>query len=413
MLLEFRVTNYRSFRDETILRMTASSDASMERTHTHRTGLEKAKRALTSAAIYGANASGKTNVIRALQFMALMVTTSNQIQPEQESNLTPFSMREGAQSYPTIFEATFVIESKRYQYGFELTRRVVNAEWLLVYETSKPQEWFSRTRDEKTGKYKYRYSDYFSGPKKVWEGATRKEVLFLTTAVNLNNEQLRPLYQKFSEDMAVLPNGGSIGVDFTANFVSDSKNEQRVVSLIAAADTGISSLSLDKKKGKHLQVNFLTGTHETADVDIDMPQFGHKAGGVVYPLEFTDESSGTQIIFSLAGPLLDILQQGRLLVVDELDRSLHPLLVQKIVGMFNDPETNPHGAQLIFTTHDVSLLDGGHLRRDQIWFTEKDLEQVSHLYPLIDFSPRKTEALERGYLGGRYGGIPILQPLKS
>jgi AAA15 family ATPase/GTPase len=110
---------------------------------------------------------------------------------------------------------------------------------------------------------------------------------------------------------------------------------------------------------------------------------------------------------------LDILQRGRVLVVDELDRSLHPLLVQKILELFNNPKVNTKGAQLIFSTHDVSLLDGNKLRRDQIWFTEKDKDQVSHLFPLLDFSPRKGEALEKGYLGGRYGGIPILGTMEE
>jgi len=413
MLLEFRVKNFRSFRDEAVLQMTASNDDSLQDTHTRETGLEKAKRVVNSVAIYGANASGKSNLIRALQFMQLMVVTSNQVQPDQESALTPFSLRPDAATFPTLLEATFVIDGTRYQYGFEFTRRAIVEEWLNVYETAKPQVWFSRKLDGRTGKYKYTYSDYFLGPKKVWEGATRKEVLFLTTAINLNNEQLRPLYQKFAEDMALSVAGGAIGVEFTANYVQDTKNRQRVVSLIAAADTGISSLSFDKKRGQQLQLNLASGRHETTEVEINMPQLGHLANGVTYPLDFQDESSGTQIIFSLAGPVLDILQRGRLLIVDELDRSLHPLLVQQLVSMFNDPKLNRRGAQLIFTTHDVSLLDSRHLRRDQVWFTEKDADQVSHFFPLLEFSPRKGEALEKGYLGGRYGGVPILEPLQD
>ncbi len=413
MLLEFRIKNFRSFRDEAVLRMTASSDTSMQATHTRETGLEKAKRVVNAVAIFGANASGKTNVVRALQFMQLMVATSNQVQPDQESNLSPFALRPEAASYPTLLEMTFLIDGVRYQYGFEFTRRAIIEEWLQVYETAKPQVWFHRKRDEKTGKYRYTYSDYFLGQKKVWEGATRKEVLFLTTAVNLNNEQLRPLYQKFVDDMAVSLQGGAIGTDFTASYVQDSGSQRRVVSLLSAADTGVSSLAFDKRRGQQLQVNLASGLHETSEVEFNMPQLGHLANGVTYPLDFQDESSGTQIIFSLAGPVLDILQRGRLLVVDELDRSLHPLLVQQLVAMFNDPQQNRHGAQLIFTTHDVSLLDSKHLRRDQIWFAEKDQGQASHFFPLLDFSPRKGEALEKGYLGGRYGGIPILEPLQD
>ncbi|SCY89786.1 ATP-binding protein [Rhizobium sp. NFACC06-2] len=414
MLLEFRVNNYRSVRDEALLSMAASPDSTLESTHTRETGLEKVKRVLNTAAIYGANASGKTNIIRALQFMQSMVTTSNQVQPDQQNNLTPFRMRPDHETHPTLFEATFLISGKRFQYGFELTRAHVLSEWLLVYESAKPQVWFSRTYNEKKkSRYDYTYSDYFTGSKKLWESATRKETLFLTTAIQLNNEQLKPLYQKFAEDMAIFPDGGGIGYGFSANYAEEnSRNLSSVVSLIAAADTGICRVSFTKQPGRQFHINLGTGVPEVKDTEIDIPQFGHLALGEVYEFEYGEESAGTQILFSLSGPILDILQRGRLLIVDELDRSLHPLLVQKIVEMFNNPELNSKGAQLIFTTHDVSLLDG-KLRRDQIWFAEKDAAQVSHLFPLLEFSPRKGEALEKGYLGGRYGGIPIFGTTKD
>ncbi|MGV1832872.1 ATP-binding protein [Agrobacterium vitis] len=408
MLLEFRVKNFRSFREEAVFSLAASPDTLFEDTHTRVTGLDKVKRVVNAAAIFGANASGKSNLIRALQYMQLMVTTSNQIQPDQENNLTPFRMRPDFADHPTLFEVTFIIDRKRFQYGFEMTKRQILSEWLLVYEKTKPQVWFSRTFDAKKKAYEYTYSDYFTGSKKVWEAATRKEVLFLTTAIQLNNSQLKPLYQLFSEDIAIFPEGGRIGFDFSANYAQNPKNERRMVSLIAAADTGISSLSLTKKQGKQVHVNFASGIPEVQDMEVQIPEFGHVADGVTYDFEIGEESAGTQTFFNLSGPILDILEKGRLLIVDELDGSLHPLLVHKIVAMFNDPKINPRGAQLIFSTHDVSLLDGQKLRRDQVWFTEKDNDQISHLFPLLEFSPRKGEALEKGYLGGRYGGIPIL-----
>lgn len=409
MLLEFRVKNFRSIRDEAVLSMAASPDTTLEETHTRETGFEKVRRALNTAAIYGANASGKSNVIRALQFMHAMVTTSNQVQPDQQNVLAPFRMRPDHETHPSLFEATFLIGGKRYQYGFELTRTHIISEWLLVYERAKPQVWFSRTYNEKKkSRYDYTYSDYFSGTKKLWETATRKETLFLTTAIQLNNEQLKPLYQRFSEDMAIFPEGGGIGFDFSAHYADQGpQNLSRMVSLIGSADTGICRVSFLRKPGREYRLNLASSTPEIRETEFDVPQFGHLADGQVYEFEYGDESAGTQVLFSLAGPVLDILERGRLLIVDELDRSLHPLLVHKIVEMFNDPKMNTKGAQLIFTTHDVSLLDGNKLRRDQIWFAEKDAGQASHLFPLLEFSPRKGEALGKGYLGGRYGGIPI------
>lgn len=412
MLLEFRIRNFRSFREEAVFSMAASSDMQFADTHTLTTGLDKLPRVVRTAAIYGANASGKSNIIKALQFMQSMVLTSSQVQPDTENNLAPFRLRENANDFPTLMEVTFIINGVRHQYGFEFTRKRVLAEWLLVYESAKPQAWFSRTFDEKKENYTYTYSDYFMGRKSLWETATRKEVLFLTTAIQLNNEQLKPLYQQFTSELVIFPDGARIGFDFSAGFVEKEGNASRVAALLTAADTGISSVAIQNMEAKQVQFDFSTTQPKVSDVEMKIPHFGHRIDGRDYILEMAEESAGTQLFFGLSGPLLDILERGRLLIVDELDSSLHPLLVQRIVDMFQSPDTNLNGAQLVFTTHDVSLLDSHKMRRDQVWFAEKDNDQVSHLFPLLDFSPRKGEALERNYLGGRYGGIPILEPLK-
>ncbi len=413
MLLEFRIRNFRSFREEAVFSMAASSDMQFADTHTLMTGLDKLPRVVRTAAIYGANASGKSNIIKALQFMQSMVLTSSQVQPDTENNLVPFRLRENANDFPTLMEVTFIINGVRHQYGFEFTRKRVLAEWLLVYESAKPQAWFSRTFDEKKERYTYTYSDYFMGRKSLWEAATRKEVLFLTTAIQLNNEQLKPLYQHLTSELVIFPDGARIGFDFSAEFVEKEGNASRVAALLTAADTGISSVAIQNQGAKQVQFDFSTNQPKVNDVEMKIPHFGHRIEGRDYLFEMAEESAGTQLFFSLSGPLLDILERGRLLIVDELDSSLHPLLVQRIVDMFQSPETNRNGAQLVFTTHDVSLLDSHKMRRDQVWFAEKDNDQVSHLFPLLDFSPRKGEALERNYLGGRYGGIPILEPLKG
>ena len=241
--------------------------------------------------------------------------------------------------------------------GFEFTRKRVLAEWLLVYESAKPQAWFSRTFDEKGERYTFSYSDYFTGRKSVWEAATRKEVLFLTTAIQLNNEQLKPLYQNFASEMVIFPDGARIGFDFSADFVEHENNAERVAELLSAADTGISSVAVRGQGGKQVHIDLATHQQLVSDVEVKIPLFGHRVEGREYVFEIPEESSGTQLFFSLAGPLLDILEKGRVLVVDELDSSLPPLLVQRVVDMFQSPATNPNGAQLIFTTHDSSLLD--------------------------------------------------------
>jgi AAA15 family ATPase/GTPase len=178
-----------------------------------------------------------------------------------------------------------------------------------------------------------------------------------------------------------------------------------------AADIGIAAISAVRQKAMNHTINFDFATGQSnalfSEGELLLPKFEHVAGSTTAEFELGDESQGTQKLFALAGPLLDIISRGSVLVIDELDRSLHPLLVRQIVGAFQS-EAKDSKAQLIFTTHDTSLLDSALLRRDQIWLTEKTQDQSSRLVALTDFSPRKNEALEKGYLGGRYGGVPIL-----
>jgi AAA15 family ATPase/GTPase len=194
--------------------------------------------------------------------------------------------------------------------------------------------------------------------------------------------------------------------------IEDAQRKHRIISMLTAADIGISDISTVKQKGFEatfeIAAEGMKASPKFAEREMKMPRFTHEVGEAKAEFEYGDESLGTQKLFALAGPLLDILENGKVLVIDELDRSLHPLLVRHIVKVFQDSDSNPNGAQLIFTTHDTSLLDPTLLRRDQIWLTEKNSDQSTELVPLSAFSVRKNEALERGYLGGRYGGVPIL-----
>ena len=201
-------------------------------------------------------------------------------------------------------------------------------------------------------------------------------------------------------------------LNFSTTALQTRKTNEAITALIAAADIGISGIRAVQEKGlvQSVQFDLHTGKseHRSEPQDILVPMFRHSVGKVSAEFGYADESQGTQKLFALAGPLLDILDKGRTLAIDELDRSLHPLLTQHVIRAFNDPELNRNGAQLIFTTHDTSLLSAHLLRRDQVWLTEKDAAQASSLIPLTTFSIRKGEALEKGYLSGRYGGLPIL-----
>ena len=184
---------------------------------------------------------------------------------------------------------------------------------------------------------------------------------------------------------------------------------------LASADISISDVLSVPRQGFHQNIMFgPEGTQVTREErEILTPQFVHNTEHGSASFELHEESQGTQRLYALAAPVLDVLKNGRLLIVDELDSSLHPLLVRRLVRMFHQPELNPHGAQLLFTTHDTSLLDRTLFRRDQIWFTEKDRDQATRLYPLTDFSPRESEAWEKGYLIGRYGAVPFFNEFIS
>lgn len=410
MLLEFRLKNFRSFRDEAVLSMVASKDRALLDNNTAAIDLQSKTKALRSAVIYGANASGKSNVIRALQLMRGVVIESASLKPEQEFNVQPFRLSEASGGEPTMFEATFVIEGVRYQYGFSFTPKRIHSEWLFAYQTSKPQKWFVRDFDVSKNKQSIRFGPHLSGPKTTWRDATRDNALFLSTAVQLNSEQLAPIVDWFNKSLVILMDGGAIPPEFSTQHLLNPTGYAAVHTLLEAADIGITAITTERRKAKGHMINLdlATGASKTAmhDAELVVPKFTHTVGGVTAEFELLDESQGTQKLFALAGPLWDIINRDSTLIIDELDRSLHPLLVRQIVEAFQSQ--SPSKAQLIFSTHDTSLLDGKLLRRDQIWLTEKDREQSSKLIALSDFSPRKDEALERGYLSGRYGGIPIL-----
>ena len=415
MLLEFRVRNYRSFKSENVLSLVASRDSSLAPTNTIETEIPSLPRALRSAVIYGANASGKSNLMRALQLMRGVVLESAALQPTQTFIVQPFRLNRVSLAEPTLFEITVLLSGVRYQYGFEFTPTRIVSEWLLVYQKSKPQRWFDRRAGVTDAKDKFEFGPHLPGAKRIWQESTRPNALLLSTAVQLNSEALSPLYRWFAESLNVFLDGGHLPPDFSTLMVQSPTGQARIAALMSAADIAIAAIAVEPMKAFRQSFN-LDPTKGLADskleeAEILMPRFTHKTGEAWAEFEFNDESQGTQKLFSLAGPLFDIIEKGSVLAIDELDRSFHPLLVRQIIETFQNPKINRLGAQLIFTTHDTAQLNNALLRRDQIWFAEKRRDQSSELVPLTEFSPRKGEALERGYLEGRYGGVPVLANL--
>jgi AAA15 family ATPase/GTPase len=414
MLIEFRAKNFRSLRDEAVLSLVASTDKTLLTTHTVSTGLKAAPHLLKSAVVYGANASGKSNLIRALQYMRGVVLESAGLLPGQTfDRLQPFKLDAAFASQPTEFEVTFILEEVRYQYGFTMTAQRIVSEHLLVYKAFKPQRWFERQFDEQGGKDVYEFGSGLKGAKHLWEGATRPNALFLSMAVQLNSEALRPLFDWFANRLVIFNEHAPLSPQFSVQMLKQKAQRRAICDFLRAADSSIADIEVETKKvtGHSIRFDLATGKRETgvSEQEFDEIRFHHVAEQGKAAFDLADESNGTRNLLFLAGPVLDVLGKGMTLVVDELDTSMHTLLVQALVRLFHRPETNTSGAQLIFSTHDTSLLDAyGLFRRDQIWFMEKKPDQSSSLYPLLDFSPRKNEALERGYLQGRYGALPFL-----
>jgi len=412
MLVEFRVKNFRSFRDEHVLSLVASKDKTLADTHTLPTGLAAVPRLLKSAALYGANASGKSNLIKALQYMRAVVFESVALPPGQPFAVQPFQLDVESSGLPTEFEVTFILKGIRYQYGFAMTQQRIVSEHLLVYKAFKPQRWFARRFDETTGKDVYDFGSGLKGQKNVWETATRPNALFLSIAVQLNSEALRPVFDWFTKGLVIINEQAPIAMQFSIQMLKQADGRKQILDFLSAADISLSDIDVVTRKvpGQTMRVDLMTGKTEVRAEEVEQDQliFSHVTEKGNAKFDLMDESSGMRNLLFLAGPVLDILRNGATLVIDELT-SLHTLLVRELVRLFQRPEVNTGGAQLIFTTHDTSLLDAyGLFRRDQIWFVEKKDDQSSTLYSLLDYRPRKNEALERGYLQGRYGAVPML-----
>ncbi len=414
MLVEFRVKNFRSLRDEQVLSLVASKDKTMHDTHTSRTGLKAAPYLLRSAVLYGANAGGKSNMIKALQYMrGVVLESATSIQPGQTFAVQPFKLDAHSAGRPTELEVTFILDGVRFQYGFSMTPQRIVSEHLLVYKAFKPQRWFERRFDPESGKDVYEFGPGLKGTKNLWEGATRPNALFLSMAVQLNSESLRPVFDWFANHLVIINEQARLNPQTSIHMIKQAEGRKQICDVLAAADISIADIEVVTRKvpGHAVHFDLVAGKTEVRSEEVEEHQlrFSHVTDQGQAVFELMEESSGTRNLLFLIGPTLNILKKGLILVIDELDNSLHTLLLRELVRLFHRPDINTGGAQLIFTTHDTALLDAPDLfRRDQIWFVEKDRDQASSLVALSEFSPRKNEALERGYLQGRYGGVPFL-----
>lgn len=416
MLVEFTVKNYRSIKSEQTFSFAKAKGNELISSNCFTPTAPGSVELVRSAVIYGANAAGKSNIVKAMMDMRSIVTDSASAHQEGDDlPIETFLFDDKTQSAPSEFEVVFINDGVRYQYGFTATKKVILDEWLIAYPKGRPQRWFSRINDQDTGNSLYHFSESLTGRKSVWKSATRKNALFLSTAVQLNSDQLKPVFNWFKEKLKI---GGS-SVSFTASVCDDDKStKKRVLSFLKAADLDIYDIQIDKQKfnpdllSKEIPESSKERIiKELKDKEIlDIRSIHKTASNELVSLGFDEESDGTKKVFSYAGPWLDVLKNGYILIIDELHNNLHPMLVKYLVELFHSDITNPHNAQLVFTTHETSILNQDVFRRDQVWFCEKDDSQSTSLYPLTDFSPKKDrDNLEAGYLSGRYGALPFIR----
>lgn len=416
MLVQFKVENFLSIRDKVYLSLEPSKDSE----HPENLITKGDYKAVNSVAIYGANASGKSSLFKAITVALIMIRNSNNVQITDKLPMTPFKFDFESRNKPTSFEFTFIAkDGRKYIYGFSATTEKVVEEYLYCYNTSKPTLLFDLNENEKP-KFNRAYKVKLEA---AYQMNTANK-LFLATATTWNVECTKSPFEWLAESIDTFTDVMELGgvafekyrTDENKKYIEFTKN------LLKQADINISSIEVDAKEvmggpalpfqivvqgkiippneGKHYDVEITTG-HTVVDENGEKTEFS---------LTLQEESIGTQLLF-FYGPLLkDAFEKGKTIVLDEIDKSMHPSLVKFIMNLFRDPDVNKNGAQLIVTTHETGILSLEMFRRDQIYFTEKDSKSgVTDLYSLDEFSVRKTENIEKGYLMGRYGAIPFLQ----
>ena len=413
MLVEFSVENFRSIKQEACLSLVAGPAKERSETHVVAPSLRKKgggpKPLLRSAAIYGANAAGKSNLLRALAVMRGIVLDSSR--DTGSIPVTPFLFDSTSRDKPTTFEVMFLAGDVRYQYGFSATSKAVTEEWLYAWPSGRVQHWIQRSPGI------WKFGDKLTGDKEVWRRATRSDALYLSTAVSLNSEQLKPVFDWFRQTLHVVVSGTWNNAFSFFRMREEGKSE--IIEFLQTADLAIADLRVKEEEFRPdmLPIDMPSEvkeqiTRDLAGETVAELWLSHDTGyGKPVELNIHDESDGTQKTFALAGPWLDSLQKGHVVVIDELHDNLHPTLVKFLVERFHNPEVNSSGAQLIFSTHDTSILSQDVFRRDQIWFCERNKNQETKLFSLTDFTPRKgVENLARSYLSGRYGALPYIAP---
>lgn len=398
MILEFCVSNFLSIKDELKLSFVATTlKESLSEPNDVIPLSDMGLSLVRSAVIYGANASGKTNVLKAIAFYKRFIMDSFKNSQAGESiDVENFRLNISTAHEPTTMEATFAVGEYIYRYGFEVAPKAIHAEWLyrrMNRKRAKEVEIFYREGETTTVHAKSPLIQDLVNKKMV-----RGNALLLSTAAQFNETTAVNILHWLGDTQVLFCSEDEKMWSQAIRHLDDEKMRERIVRFAKYADLGIDNIAkID---------NRIVSSHRQYDDE------GKATHNVAFSFN-GNESEGTIKYFSLAYPIIDALDNGKRLVVDELDSKLHPLLVRKIITLFNSAETNPKGAQLLFTTHDTFLLSADLFRRDQVWFTQKDSFGATEAYSLAEYKVRGSSPFERDYLQGKFGATPIIGDMET
>jgi uncharacterized protein len=415
MLIGFSVGNYRSFKDPVTFSMVATEAAAgnEELDSNNVFTVSQDLSLLKSAAIYGANASGKSNLILAIYFMRNFVLKSSLIQITDKILIEPFRLNIDTINSPSFFEIIFQLEGKIYRYGFEVTREKVVREWLFC--TLEDVETEILAREEQTIK-----NNQEIDPEDRFATITKANSLFLSVAAQFNDPLAGKILFWFEKLEGIVTLDLEPLIQLSLKYILNGNNlGNEIKKIVKQLDLSINYIDIEIQT-----INLPEQLSSTAEIlavnsyqSIETYHNIYNSEGEIIGLEKfkmgKNESHGTQKLFFLLAPIVNALETGEIVAIDELDAVLHPLMAKAIIGLFNSKITNPKNAQLIFATHDVNLLSGKVFRRDQIWFTEKNRQEATDLYSLVEFDIENKDSYSQDYIKGRYGAIPFIGDLSQ
>ena len=417
MLIEFTVGNYLSFKDRKTLSMEAATVKEHAETNV---SIQGRFELLKGAVLYGANASGKSNLLAAMSTMRRLVSQSLKASSEDTLNITPFLLHNETAFQPSFFEVLILVNDVRYRYGFEVDNESVRSEWLFVSKKKVEKPLFIRTEEG------IEVTSAFSEARDL-EDKTRENALFLAVVDQFNGPIAKEIMRWFANLKTISGLADRNYKSLTYQLLESEKTKAQLVDFYQKLDLGFNEIELEKEPFDHAIINRAFSEELLKEL---APHLGvekteiktlhtvydsqNQAVGMQKFAMQTQESSGTNKVFNISGALFSVLNKGGVLVIDELDASLHPLMTLTITKLFNSMEYNPHNAQLIIATHDTNLLEYGNFRRDQIYFVEKNNFGASDIYSLVEYiedggqKVRKDRSFEKDYIQGRYGAIPFI-----